>query len=423
MRTRPNWHFTAKQGWTNDPHGVIFYGGKYHMFYQYNPQAITWNEACHWGHAISDDLRNWVELPIALTPQNEIGCWSGSAVVNGEDVVILYTSIRHDDWGLGAVAIAASSGDLEIWDRIEMPDVIPGPPLNMAITAFRDPFVWKDNFGWKAVLGAGIIGFGGTVLQYSSADLVNWHFDGEVASRSNEELEPLWTGKVWECPQLIDLGDKWLLAVSVWEDDVLHYVAYSLGSYDGLKFSPGEWRRLTYGSSAYATTIFRDQEQRPVIMSWLRETNNQAPKGSPWASSMSLPFELELVGDELVIHHHRNYFKTEFFEFNNFANTKGPFVLTAELNVGTSIVLKGTTTTLDFQASQKALQIFNEEGMLLLELPNSRIEFPSFVELSIDADILEVVWSRCSGVGAVRVQESDEYQVILNGATQAKIYE
>ena len=106
-RVRPELHFTAAHGWTNDPYGIHAGHGGYEMFFQYNPAGTEWSEKAQWGHAASDDLITWRELDVALTPlSDEIGCWSGSAVVDLDGSVAVYTRIADEDWGRGAVALA-----------------------------------------------------------------------------------------------------------------------------------------------------------------------------------------------------------------------------------------------------------------------------------------------------------------------------
>lgn len=407
MRQRPVVHFTARQGWTNDPHGIINFGGRYHMFFQYNPSGTVWDKACHWGHAVSSDLITWDELPVALYPEDEVGCWSGSAVVTGDEVTILYTTIRHDDLGRGAVALARSSGDLIEWTRVAGPDVIDGPPENLDIVAFRDPYVWKSGTGWRAILGAGLVGHGGTALQYSSPDLKAWSFDGLVAKRANSDHEPVWTGKVWECPQLIQVGDRWLLTVSVWDDDVLHYVAYALGDYDGSEFHPQRWGRFSHGPIAYASSIFRDSEGQPTAMSWLREQNNRTPDGSPWASAMSLPFELSVEGDELRVRHHANLaacLPLVSSAESGEVDVVGPtFFRTSGLISDTTVRVASSTVDWTLHVGNRTLWIESGVGERLLEMPAIGDVATSELSVSIDADIVEVTWSACPGVGSIRV--------------------
>src|SRR5574341_1214524 len=232
-RLRPRLHFTARQGWTNDPHGIIHVDGKYHMFFQYNPDGVNWSPRCHWGHALSDDLITWEEADVALSPEaGEVGCWSGSVVIDDRGPVIVYTRIAADDWRLGRVALARPRNGMFDWVRDPAHPVINGPPEDLDIIAFRDPQVRREDGKWKVLLGAGIARFGGCALQYSSDDLEHWTFDGVVA-RQPAAGWSVYTGAVWECPQLLQIDDDWVMIMSAWDDGVASNVNYASGDYDG----------------------------------------------------------------------------------------------------------------------------------------------------------------------------------------------
>ena len=186
------------------------------MFFQHVPHSTQWSPECHWGQAVSPDLIRWTETGTALTPEpDEIGCWSGSCVVDETGPVLLYTRIATDDSGRGQVALARATRGMMEWKRQPVAPVISGPPEGQPIVAFRDPFVWRTGAGWRAVLGAGLVGMGGCAIQYSSPDLENWTLDAILAARSGAERDPEWTGMVWECPQLFELDGTWVLLVSV----------------------------------------------------------------------------------------------------------------------------------------------------------------------------------------------------------------
>ena len=119
------------------------------------------------------------------------------------------------------------------------------------------------------VVGVGVGTDGGLAIQYRSDDLRPWTYDGVVCARSGAETEGAWTGGMWECPQLFQVGDDWVLAVSVWDSGLLHYVAGAVGSYDGHTFVPKRWTRLTHDALSYAMTSFSDRDGRPCVMFWI----------------------------------------------------------------------------------------------------------------------------------------------------------
>ena len=306
-RSRPQIHFTAADGWVNDPYGVTWDGSRYHLFYQTLPGRVTWAPDCHWGHAVSSDLVHWRELPLALSPASfETGCWSGSYLSVGADGMptILYTRIAGEDWSLGQVAIARGSADSRDWTTGVADIVITGAPADLKLKALRDPYVWKDNDGWKLILGAALPDDTAAVLQYHSIDLEHWSYDGILCSRSGADTEGTWTGTLWECPQLFALGDDWVLLVSVWHDDNLNYVAAAVGEYDGAEFRPRRWQRLTYGPSAYAMSTFVDADGQRCVLSWLREEPANNPELRGFAGAHSVAATIAVTEGHLVLSPH-----------------------------------------------------------------------------------------------------------------------
>lgn len=300
-RTRERIHFTMESGWINDPHGICWAGGQYHLFFQHNPAGIVWSPKIHWGHAVSPDLVRWRYTGIALSPRpDEEGCWSGSVVVEDDRPTIFYTSVLADDWGHGRVALAFPDHTLEHWISDQRDILIDGAPTELSAYAFRDPCIIATPDGWTMIVGVGVGGGTGLAVQYKSADARCWIYDGVICSRPGTDTDGVWTGTLWECPQLFQVGQDWVLMVSIWEDAVLHYVAAAVGSYDGTTFTPERWSRLTHDDSAYAMTSFRDRLGRPCVMSWLRESPDHDPQSAPWASSLSLPMLVEITPDRTV---------------------------------------------------------------------------------------------------------------------------
>ena len=306
-RRRPRVHFTADNSWVNDPYGVTWDGDQYHLFYQTLPGRMAWAPECHWGHAVSHDLVHWRELPVALSPAPfETGCWSGSYLSAGPDGMptILYTRVAGENWNLGQVAIAHGSADSVVWTTGPDDVVISGAPAELNVTAFRDPYVWKANGGWEMIMGAALADDTAAALHYRSSDLQHWSYVGVLCSRSADESEGAWTGKLWECPQFFALGDKWVLLVSVWSDDDLHYVAGAIGDWNGARFEPGRWQQLTYGSSAYAMTTFLDTEGRRCVLSWLREEPRDNPDLQGFAGALSVAATLTITDGQLRMSPH-----------------------------------------------------------------------------------------------------------------------
>lgn len=295
---RPLLHFTPDHGWMNDPHGITFHDGRYHLFFQSVPGSTVWRADCRWGHAVSPDLFSFEQLPDALLPgDGDDGIWTGSLVVDGDgDATIFYTAATTPNIGLGRVRTARPRDDG--WLTWTKGPVVVEPPEGA--TAFRDPFVRCDaeTGGWQMFVGTSIAG-SAAGYSYASADLTNWGPSGVVASRSSSERDPVWTGSLWECPQIFELDGRHVLVTSVWDADQLYYAAYAIGSLHGGKFVAETWGRLTYGDSYYAPSYFVDAAGRPCLMFWLRGI-----EGDDWAGAHSVPHVLRLDGDRLVASPH-----------------------------------------------------------------------------------------------------------------------
>lgn len=293
---RPELHFTATEGWVNDPLGVTWKDGQYHLFYQYVPGRTTWASNCHWGHATSPDMISWTEQGVAVAPgDGDDGIWSGSIATDttGKSTMF-YTSVTEPDIGIGTVRSATP--DDESWNSwTKGAKLMTAPDLN--VVAYRDPFVFRDGEQWRMFVGAGLEGGIAAAVSYSSADLSEWSLDGIAAQRPGTEADPVWTGTMWECPQLFEIDGAHVLVTSIWEDDVLHYVAYGVGTYSEGNFQARTWGQLSYGKSYYAPSFFRDKDGAPSLIFWVRGVIS--PDGQ-WASALSIPHTLSLEGDTLV---------------------------------------------------------------------------------------------------------------------------
>lgn len=294
--TRPLIHFTAETGWINDPHGITFHDGEYHLFHQYVPTSTVWAPNCHWGHAVGPDLLHWNRRPVALAPgDGDDGIWTGSLVDTPDGAVILYTSTVQPDLGRGRIRIARATD--RSWDDWEKGAVLLETPDDLDLIAFRDPFIVREDDGWRMFVGAGTAGGDALAVTYTSADLEDWAFDGVAARRNTAEREPVWVGALWECPQIIEVDGQHVLVSSVWNDDVLYYAGYGVGSYSDGRFEADTWGQLSFGGSYYAPSFFRDAEGRPCLMFWMRGVEDS---DSGWSSALSVPHVLEIRDGRLV---------------------------------------------------------------------------------------------------------------------------
>ncbi len=295
---RPTLHFTAQRGWINDPHGITARNGGYDVFFQYVPHSTTWAPSCHWGHARGADLLSLNEREIAIAPgDGDDGIWTGCVVVDADNATAFYTATSTPDFGIGRVRVARPTDPA--WDNWEKGDTVVVAPKDLDLIAYRDPFIKREADGWRMFVGAA--GTDGTAmaLTYTSSDLDTWHYDGIALSRSITETEPVWMGGLWECPQIFEIDGVAVMISSIWDQDVLHYAGYAIGSFDAGRFAPTRWGQLTWGDSMYAPSLFADADGRACLSFWLRGI-----EGEDWAGAHSIPYLLSIVDGDLVAKPH-----------------------------------------------------------------------------------------------------------------------
>jgi len=281
------YHFEPQKGWMNDPNGLVYFKGRYHAFFQHNPHSPHWDKM-HWGHAVSEDLIHWQELPIALYPdesyEDDGGCFSGSAIEKDGRLYLLYTSVSH---GLGQTQSVAWSDDGIHFTKYEGNPVIRENPLGYP--DFRDPKVSLIGDRYHMVVGTGNEA-SGKVLLFTSLDLLNWQYEGIL-------FEGAEYAHCIECPDLFPLGDKYVLMFSkIGETErATHFV---VGDLEDGKLVNGTLCRPEWGTDFYAPQTFLDGKRR-IMIGWLYHWGKQAPEGCPFAGALSIPRELTLANGKL----------------------------------------------------------------------------------------------------------------------------
>ncbi|WP_020120115.1 glycoside hydrolase family 32 protein [Streptomyces canus] len=303
FRVRPPAH------WINDPNGPFRWRGRYHLFYQYNPQAPV-HANVHWGHASSPDLAHWEHHPVALTPTpggpDEAGCWSGCVVEDDGVPTAVYTGVDRSHAGLGSICLAvAEDDDLVAWKPLPVP-VVSGPPAGLEVTMFRDPFVFRFGGRRWALVGAGHADGTPSVLVYDCEDLHDWRFAGVLLDGRDpltaEAFGPGATG--WECPQLARTpGGEWVLAVALWDGDP-RGTAYATGRLTrlpggGPRFVPRHGGRLDLGRDFYAPSVLQDTERdRALLWGWSWEARPQRDVDrAGWAGVLTAPRVVDVHED------------------------------------------------------------------------------------------------------------------------------
>ena len=324
---RPNFHFTPKANWMNDPNGMFYLNGKYHLYFQYYPDGNVWGPM-HWGHAISENMITWEEQPIALYPDDLGLIFSGSAVVDknntsgfGKDgispIVAIYTyhnmkGEKDGDIDFQTQAIAYSLDQGMTWTKYDKNPVISNP----GIKDFRDPkVIWDDkNNKWIMALAAGQ-----KIMFYSSTNLKDWKLLSDFGAQIGEH------GGVWECPDLFPIKisgtdkTKWVLIVSInpAAPNGGSGTQYFIGDFDGKKFTldvdfntqlqtqKAAW--LDFGRDNYAGVTWCNipkEDGRKLFIGWM--SNWEYARDVPtetWRSAMTVSRELKLkkTGDKYVL--------------------------------------------------------------------------------------------------------------------------
>ena len=281
-KNRPQFHFTTRRGWNNDPNGLIYYEGEYHLFYQHNPYEREWGNM-HWGHAVSRDLIYWEELPIALYPDQHGTMFSGSTVIDYNNtsgfgvgkipaMVAIYTA---DSPEKQVQCIAYSTDKGRTWTKYEENPVIDSKEKwNSKDT--RDPkvFWYQPSMHWVMALherdGHSI---------YTSPDLKEWTYQSHTAG-------------FWECPELFELPIDGNPANKKW---VMYGASgtYMLGRFDGKTFTPESGKYFYTTGTAYAAQTFSNipqQDGRRIQIAWGRISHPEMP----FNGMMLLPVELTL---------------------------------------------------------------------------------------------------------------------------------
>ncbi len=255
------YHFRPKKGWINDPNGLVYFKGYYHVFYQHAPDFETpWHQPMHWGHARTKDFLEWEELPVALTPGDAYdggGCWSGTAIVKDDKLYLFYAAIT----AVSTIAAAVSDDGVN-FSKYPGNPVIDGYPSDGG-PDFRDPAVCCIDGRYYCVVASGNPERKvGLLLLYKSDDLLNWDYIGIMSEWENS--------KYTECPSFVEEKDGMcLLAASVCPLDKEHYFSLMHGRFTDGRFSVESISEIDKGPDQYAGQMFRDHLGRNLLITWI----------------------------------------------------------------------------------------------------------------------------------------------------------
>ena len=296
---RPSYHFTARVGWLNDPNGLSWYGGKYHMFYQYHPYDSLWGPM-HWGHAVSQDMIHWEYLPCALapdTPYDNKGCFSGSAITTPDGrQMLMYTGCsedKDDPQGRWKQMQCVAFGNGLEYEKYEGNPVITQEdlPEGGSIHEFRDPYIFSCGKGRYRAVAANANKENDCVTQiclYKSDDGLHWRRESVLFE------DFLKVGIMWECPNFFKLGNEYVLIASPMDMEAEeaegsvrfpkgNNVCYMIGAFDDEKgkFTPHHYadgspsyHPVDCGLDFYAPQVMKTPDGRIVMIGWMQDPEN-----------------------------------------------------------------------------------------------------------------------------------------------------
>ncbi|MBE6787258.1 MAG: glycoside hydrolase family 32 protein [Ruminococcaceae bacterium] len=285
------YHYRPQKGWINDPNGLVYFKGYYHVFYQHCPDyEVPGKQPMHWGHARTKDFLNWEELPLALYPDCDYdngGCWSGTAIVKDGALYLFYASVytpNNSKEEIQTVSVACSKDGIN-FEKYAGNPVIESYPKDGG-PDFRDPAVCFIDGTYYCVMATGNPkDKAARLLLYKSQDLYKWEYLGIMSE---------WAEcKFAECPSFMSAKDKFLLTASVCPLEQNHYFSVMYGSFSDGVFELEYSAEVDKGPDQYAGQVFTDHSGRNILISWVSgwEYNGFAEKD---IGCMSIPRELKL---------------------------------------------------------------------------------------------------------------------------------
>lgn len=470
---RHNYHLMPPTGWLNDPNGLSYYGGNYHVFFQYAPEDARGSDKC-WGHYQSPDLVNWEYTGIAIYPDTEYdrdGAYSGGALTDDGSLELFYTgNIKEEgnfdyiNEGRGATVIYLSTEDGVHLTEKELLMTNDDYPADLS-RHVRDPKVWKDQGSYYMLLGARTRGSLGEALLYRSEDKKAWRFLKTITATEA-------FGYMWECPDYFQVDGRPVFAFSPQGIEAEEYRfenTYQSGYLADVKLPETgqirdiyqKFREWDLGFDFYAPQTFEAPDGRRILFGWAGVTDspydNEPSIQEGWQYSMTVPRELSWKGDILCQKPVRELeaLRKEEVAFGN-GEAKidgGAFDLVAERSVGGDEACAtdktGAEPTGKLETSDKKetcgdipvriclnedLQITYEQGVVSMEFLNNtgsgrtirKAKLDSFqnVRILMDVSLVEVYFNDGELVMTTRYYPEDpaKTKVSISGMEQVKCW-
>ena len=357
---RQKYHIQGIVGLINDPNGFSQFNGKYHMFYQWNPLGTNHKNKT-WAHSVSSDLLNWERLETALRPDtwySKDGVYSGSAIVDDDKLYLFYTgNVKDSEGNRESYQCLAVSSDGENFERWE-PSIVNQP--DGYTRHIRDPKIWKKDGKFYAVIGIQSKNLEGKAVLYSSENIKDWKFEGEIAGANHGKIKDF--GFMWECPDYFQLKDektgeiKDLLVFSpqgLEPEGDLYNNKYQTGYLFGkLDYEKPEFEILSdfveidRGHDFYAPQSMEDGKGRRLIVGWMGipEEEDFPTVKNEWLHCLTLPRELKVIDGKL--------YQVPIKEMESIRGEKIEFSgkVTGEVKVGTGVTYELKAKFSDFNS-------------------------------------------------------------------------
>jgi fructan beta-fructosidase len=434
-RYRPTFHYSPPVNWVNDPNGLVYLDGEYHLFTQYNPYGSKWGHMS-WGHAVSKDLQNWKTLPIAMEEYKNVDSsktmlFSGCVIVdslnssnlfaNGfkKGLVAIFTSHVHQDNKevVQHQSIMYSQDKGRTWKLYHQ-----NPILDLQMKNFRDPNViwYPERKVWIMTL---VKPLEYTAQFYESKNLINWTLLSEFGNQGD-------VTKIWECPSLTKVPIenskeyKWMLTISSGHKQVGYVgMQYFIGDFDGFKFTAQKQNEvfyMDYGKDYYAAIPYYNlpkKQKKPIMIGWVNNWAyaNDIPTGG-FRGMYSVPRELSLYKDKETFRLKQNPIKLEGVEEKNItlkSKQRTPkinfktdsYILNLKIeasnegfeieilksaNQSTKIIYKPNNEILSFDRTQSGNVAFNKAFASIEDMPLKAENGFINLKIIVDKSIVEI---------------------------------
>lgn len=427
---RQKYHIQGIVGLINDPNGFSQFKGKYHMFYQWNPLGTNHKNKT-WAHSVSDDLLHWKRLKTALRPDtwySKDGAYSGSAIVDDDKLYLFYTgNVKDCDGNRESYQCLAVSSDGENFERWE-PSIINQP--DGYTRHIRDPKIWKKDGKFYAVIGIQSEDLEGKAVLYSSENIKDWKFEGEIAGANHGKIKDF--GFMWECPDYFQLKDektgeiKDLLVFSpqgLEPEGDLYNNKYQTGYLFGkLDYEKPEFEILSdfveidRGNDFYAPQSMEDDKGRRLIVGWMGipEEEDFPTVKNEWLHCLTLPRELKVIDGKL--------YQLPIKEMESIRGEKIEFSgkVTGEVKVGTGVTyeLKAKFTDFNSDFGLKLRTGKNSETVLKFDYNDKKFVLDRTKGEQPDKRLRKVYLGDISELELTVFVDNSSVEVFINGGQE-----